>query len=73
MMTSPRNTLPMGTKVVTTFDYGDIGKLSGTITGISTVELPVIGCGYVVLLDNPIADYDYTHIVLFEAHFEVQG
>jgi hypothetical protein len=59
--------LPQGTRV----KFDNLDKGTGTICGISSIAQPVIGCGYIIKPDRPIANYKYSHIVLFESQFEV--
>lgn len=45
---------------------------TGTVIGVAVAEQPIIGCSYIVKLDNPQAlvkhGYDYEAICIFENH-----
>ena len=45
-------------------------KGSGKIVGLSTIGVPVLGRGYIIEPDLPIAnqDYNYSHFVCFELY-----
>lgn len=53
-----------GTKVLFNMDGRE---LVGTICGLSHTPQPVIGQGYIVQLEDTLYNYDYTHIVVFDA------
>ncbi|MCK5616239.1 hypothetical protein KAR91_81000 [Candidatus Pacearchaeota archaeon] len=57
-----------GDKVV--FDLGDGIKRNGTIRGVATTRMPVIGCSWIVELEDKIPTHPFSCIAVFEVWME---